>query len=507
MVSPIRCLIRSALSSFLALTLVIACAFRPSSAHAQRAQAKAPDSRSGHSIHASSGTVPVIFISDIHFDPFHDPGKAQQLLSAPVSEWKTIFDSSPSANQQQAFEQLQGQCHAKGEDTSPALLQSALAAMKARQPGAKFMMVSGDLVVHNFTCRYQTLFPGSSPSDYQAFVLKTMSYVAGELRSESPDTPVYAALGNNDSGCGDYQFDPGSDFFAKAGSILALGLPVTDQRAAVDEFAMEGNYSVMMASPMKNTRLVVLNDTLLSPKYKTCAGKRDSKGADEEVLWLRKQLEQARRLGQHVWVMGHIPPGVDPFSTAEKFTDICGGVDPAMFLSSDEIPDLMVEYADVVELGIFAHTHMDEVRLLGHSSGEASAAHQVAVKMIPSISPVHGNQPSFTVARINAASAGIQDYSVIAASNQSGINTQWKQEYNYAQAYHQAEFSAHALNELIGKFRLDSIAALPESQDYLRSYYVGNLAAQLSPFWPQYVCVLNNYTGKDYAACVCHTGQ
>ena len=88
------------------------------------------------------------------------------------------------------------------------------------------MMISGDLVVHDFPCRFQTLFPGASSGDYQAFVLKTISYVLGELRASFPGIPIYTALGNNDSGCEDYKFDPDSDFFAKAGSIFAWAFPL-----------------------------------------------------------------------------------------------------------------------------------------------------------------------------------------------------------------------------------------------------------------------------------------
>ncbi len=451
-------------------------------------------------------TVPALFISDIHLDPFHDPDKAKQLIAAPVSEWKAIFASAASPNGPQAFEALQEKCNAKGVDTPPALFESALAAMTAREPGAKFMVVSGDLVVHGFSCRYKALVPDGSPQDYQAFVLKTISYVAAELRGAFPGMPIYTALGNNDSGCGDYQLDQDSDFFAGAGEILASLLPVADRQMASQEFSAGGNYSVPMAAPMKNTRLVVINDTFLSPKYKTCGGKHDATGSDAELQWLKEQLADARRRGQRVWVVGHIPPGVDPYSTLSKFRDVCGGQDPEMFLTSDKLPDLLVEYSDVVKLAVFAHTHMDEVRLLQPEGAAGTVAHAVALKMIPSISPVHGNNPTFTVGRINPSTGTMQDYTVFAASNSTGDDTKWTTEYSFARAYHQAEFSPAALKSIVGRFRTDKLANLPESENYLRNYFSGNRGAALSPFWMQYTCALNNYTGKGYAACVCGAG-
>ena len=41
-----------------------------------------------------------------------------------------------------------------------------------------------------------------------------------KLRGALPGVPVYAALGNNDSDCGDYQLDPDSAFLAEAGKML-----------------------------------------------------------------------------------------------------------------------------------------------------------------------------------------------------------------------------------------------------------------------------------------------
>ena len=82
--------------------------------------------------------------------------------------------------------------------------------MRARQPDAKFMLVSGDLIAHDFTCRYKTLFPHATPAEYQSFVEKTIRYVVGQLRAAFPRIPIYVALGNNNSGCGDYRLDPGN---------------------------------------------------------------------------------------------------------------------------------------------------------------------------------------------------------------------------------------------------------------------------------------------------------
>jgi sphingomyelin phosphodiesterase acid-like 3 len=178
-----------------------------------------------------------------------------------------------------------------------------------------------------------------------------------------------------------------------------------------------------------------------------------------------------------------------------------------LFLTPDKMTDLLVENGDVVRLGIFAHTHMDEIRLLRPEGSEPQAAgeHRVAIKIVSSISPVDGNRPSFTVARVNPFTAVLQDYEVIAASNQTGIAATWTTEYDYAQAFHEGEFSPSTVEALIGEFKSDRGAKTEVSKAYIRNYFVGDRSFALSPFWPQYACALEHYTAKGYASCVCST--
>jgi len=450
-------------------------------------------------------------ISDVHFDPFHDPAKVKELIAAPTEKWSTILASPPSPDQQQAFDALQQQCHARGVDTPYALFQSSLQAMRSQSPQAKFMTVSGDLIAHAFSCRYKAIVPESAPGNYQAFVLKTIAFVVAELRASFPGMPVYVSLGNNDSACGDYQMDTASEFLSEAGKILAEGLPVSQRRVAVHQFEAEGNYAVDMAAPMRDTRLIVINDLLLSPKYKTCAGVPNATAGNAEIDWLKQQLAEARQSGQKVWVMGHIPPGVNPYSTISKMKNMCTDGKAEMFLASDKLSDALIEHAEAIRLAIFAHTHMDEMRLYqGDGSGEsaqAQPAHGVVIKMVSSISPVDGNNPSFTIARVNPASAVLQDYEVIAASNQTGLDTKWSKEYDYAETYHEPQFSADAVGKLMSEFKQDRDSKQSISNDYMRNYFVGDRSFELKPFWSQYVCAITNATGRSYADCVCAGGK
>src|ERR1700738_3421858 len=101
--------------------------------------------------------INALLVSDIHFDPFHDPAKAQRLMDAQEGEWNGILAGDASGDQAGGVAKLPKAGGAKGVYTPFALLQSSLAAMKTAGSDAKFALVSGDLVVHGFDCRFKTL--------------------------------------------------------------------------------------------------------------------------------------------------------------------------------------------------------------------------------------------------------------------------------------------------------------------------------------------------------------
>ena len=459
---------------------------------------------------AGKESIPVLFLSDIHFEPFWDPGKAPQLAAAPAREWKKILAAPPSADREQRFAALRQSCHTRGEDTSYVLFESSLQAAHTHATGARFVAVSGDLIAHAFPCKFDALFPHAAPGDYRAFVEKTIAFVLEELGSALPSVPVYAALGNNDSDCGDYQLDAHIDFLAESGKEFTRNFPAPEKQGALETFAAGGYYSVHLPAPVGNARLLVLNDLFMSSKYTTCAGKNDSSGADAQIVWLQQQLTDARLNKEKIWVMGHIPPGVDLHGTVTKMRDVCGGQKPEMFLSSEKMADEIADFSDVVALGIFAHTHMDETRILkaedqddGLKTGKSASAKSVAVKMVASISPIDGNAPSFTVARIDPASAALVDYRVFTATNQTGMDTEWKEEYDYAQTYGEADFSAASVEKMIAGFQGDASAQTEASRAYIRNFLAGKASPLLGLVWPQYVCSQENHSAQGYTLCVC----
>ncbi|MGB8030925.1 MAG: metallophosphoesterase [Terracidiphilus sp.] len=457
-----------------------------------------------------TATVEALFVSDIHFEPFWDPAKAARLKAAPVGEWRAILAAPESADRKARFNELLQTCKVHGSDTPETLYESSLRAIRENAGGAKFVALSGDLVAHDLSCKYETLFPKARPGEYRAFVAKTIEYVMRELRGALPGVPVYAALGNNDSDCGDYQLDPHSAFLAEIGKSLTADFPAKERAEALRTFGEGGFYSVRLPAPIAHARMLVLDDLFMSRRYATCGGKPNPAPAAAQIVWLEQQLDAARRSHEKVWVMTHIPPGVDPYGTAMKVLDLCSGSKPQMFLKSEALPDAMSNYGDVIELAIFAHTHMDEMRLLKPEVAGAPAE-GVAVKLVPSISPINGNSPSFTVVQIDAATGQLKDYRVIVASNQTGpdanpntsVGTQWREEYDFAQTYKEDAFTAASVTDLIEGFKGDPTAQAGASQSYIRNFDSGTGARDLSAFWQPYTCAFKNDGADAFRECVC----
>ena len=180
----------------------------------------------------ASQSIPALFISDIHYDPLRDPAQARQLNTAPESAWAAILAQPASPTRDQDYAAIQKACPIRGYDTDQALWQSTLAALRAQAANVRFITLSGDLLPHNLVCRYKFLFPRATHADYLNFTLNSIRYTIASLRAALPDTPLYIALGNNDTACNGNSIDPNSDFLALIAKVIAESLPSAD-RASV----------------------------------------------------------------------------------------------------------------------------------------------------------------------------------------------------------------------------------------------------------------------------------
>ena len=450
---------------------------------------------------SAQATRNVILLSDLHFDALRDPGKAGRLAAAPVAGWNGILNGPDSPGQAEGFAAMQQGCGARGVDSDARLLARSLHESALHAAGAGFVLVSGDLLVHTFKCRYKLAF--KDEEGFASFAEKTANYVMGEVERAFPGVPVYFSLGNNDSACGDYRLDGHDRFFKATSSLILKGMAkagASEKVQARRDYEAEGNYSAVLPG-MRKTRLLVVNDTYFSRLYKTCEGVTNAEGPAAVAAWLARELEAARIKGERVWVMGHIPPGVDVYNTVVHMRDVCGVQGPELLLGDDRLSELLARYADVVKLAIFGHTHMDELRVIPAATEDGLG---VPVKLVASVSPVDGNAPSFTVGVADSGTGSLRDYVVYVANDKTGEGS-WKRDYGFGETYGRSGFTYPAVSGLVERFRKDRTGGELLSKAYIKEFFKGG-GSPLLLVWPEAVCAMQEPTASGYKSCWCGTG-
>lgn len=276
-----------------------------------------------------------LFVSDIHLDP--------------------AGTASPPAR--------------SGSDTNVPLLQSAIAEMRRVDPHPPVVVIGGDMVAHHID---------------PAQVVPTIASLAGTFDRAFPHAQFVIALGNNDSPCGDYGISRDSPFLrAVAGAWGPLVNRGGAAPAFLRTFAHDGFYTTRL--PIPRTEAIVVNDTGWSPRAHACEGGSDA--ANATVADLGRAL--AARPGERHWVLMHIPPGIDAFSTVQIVhrLAVVPLLDPGYRTQFEGA--VGAPRADVA-LVVAAHIHRFAYRILG-----AHGPHPVPLLSIPAISPVYGNAPAF----------------------------------------------------------------------------------------------------------------
>lgn len=411
-----------------------------------------------------------LLISDIHLDPLADPSIVKQLIAAPVAQWRSIFQSSEKKV-----------LSAYGSDANYPLFSSTLIEAAGLEP-FDYVVFTGDALRHNFSQAF--VAAGGTSSQFPAFAAKTAVFVVGELQQRLR-VPVLAAIGNNDSGCGDYQVPPASPFLAALGDELTVLRNSAEARAT---FRLGGFFSVVHPT-VANQDIVVLNSVFWSSSYANCNAQADDPG-EAEIEWLGWKLYTARLLHRGVTLVMHIPPGIDAYSSSEG-----GKCTNAVPFWRDkyaaQFSDLMKSYSDVVQLAFAGHTHMDDFRV---SPGGTPS---LPLRITPAASPIFHNNPALSVLSYDLKTAAVSDITTFFIAL-SSAPPRWAKEYQFSTAYGVDAFSAASLSGVSSGIRNGGAALTFEN-----NYAVSAPSPINSTNAPFYSCAQTEFTESSYTACVC----
>jgi len=412
-------------------------------------------------------------VSDIHFNPFADPAIVAKLEAAGVSQWDAILASSTVT----AFSTY-------GSDVNDPLLRSAIGEMKKQLPSPAFVLISGDFLAHDFDKNYQQYATDKSQTAYTAFVTKTIAYVASKFHNAYPDVRVYPTLGNNDSDCGDYAVAPNGAFLADFRDVWS---PIVDSRSFERRFPTGGYYHADVAG-LKNVRVIALNTNFFSTNYKNPCGKPGPDPGLRELDWLDGELDLARAEGKRVWLLFHIPPGMDVYDSVEGGK--CPNLTPKTFWKNEyEQKYLKITAAHQKTIaGSFAgHTHQDEFRI---TSGDF-------IHINPSVSPVFGNNPAFEIVDVER-NGDIAGYTAWHLPN---VTLPWQREYSFDEAYGKSRYDVAALTAVAAAIGSDT--ATREKYFNYNSSGSAKSTAEALATWQAYWCGLKAMTGSVFTACDC----
>ncbi len=390
---------------------------------------------------AFGSTSDFVLISDIHFNPLADPSLVSQLSSSDAGQWESIFSGAAQPVVQKY-----------GQDTAWPLFASFLKQVQTLQPRPKLIVVTGDILPHHFQEKF------GSAEEYRAFEKKTFAFVGMELANASGGAPVVYTVGNNDQDCGDYKLQPDGPF-------LKDSEPTVQMLAQVDNAAMK-SWDSLGSFARKNPlaghqRIIVVNSNFWSSRYVNACGDKGSDPGTAELSWLGQQLADAQKHHDKVWLVYHIPPGMDGHSSA--MTGKVVSFWKAQY--SEGFGKLLDEYQSTVELNLAGHTHLDDFRLL------KTAQATFVVLINPGLSPNINQNPAFRLFSVDGHGRVTGETTYFAAD---AANPTW-----------QAEYSEHGLNlkdfearykkmadgDWQGYFSVSRPTSLSTAPGYLRSLY------------------------------------
>jgi hypothetical protein len=384
------------------------------------------------------------------------------------------------------------------------LLRSALRQMRDSLPDAKFVVIPGDFLAHDFRREFDAAASDHSNAAYRAFVRKTMQFLARQLEQTFPATPILSTLGNNDEECGDYQLQPGGPFLADTLPILRALLGSGANPEFERDWQSYGNY----AAAVGGVRVLAANTNYFSIRYRnTCGSPGDPDPGRATLAWLEAALAAARQAHEPVWLVYHIPPGFDGYATLQRGT--CPGSIIPMWAQvyAEPFYALLRRYADTVVAGFAGHTHVDDFRLIGDADG------RYAFTLItPAVSPIFGQNPAFrTVVYDNAG--GILDQTTYGLTNlpeasaSAAIAPKWQAEYTFTRQWNLPRIDVPSLERLHqftdkssdGRERWRTIFSV-SSPFYWSQFSGGEREAQAAR---AFRCASANILLLDYQQCYC----
>ena len=434
----------------------------------------------------------VVVFSDVHFDPFYDTTLYTQLAANDADQWETIFQSS-----------LTTAPSAWGYDTNYPLLALTLCGIQQNLGDSPLIIFTGDILGHNFPTTFFQLYYGNvdypTPDDaavtaMEAFADKTVAFFMGQVRLKIGNIPVMFAVGNADSYLGAL---PEPSYLTHNAELYYTQFlnSTVDHPTFISTFTSGGYYS---AEPAGTDLMVIgLNSVMFNYDFDDTL----KTYVDAQLAWFDSQLARAKADGKKVWLLMHIPPGADKYSTAQNNLDVSGHLTTATMMWNQDYQArflrILSHYPGVIALTLGAHTHMDEYRIMSPDN---------VLEITPGITPYFGNNPAFRVMTFSRYTLKATDYSTLNCDLSAGT-PQFNSYYTFSTAYLMQGLLSNSLLQLYPELPTDNA----KQQLYRGHYFSGHnytvpVGNEFYPItdktWPVYWCGIGHMDEQGLIDCV-----
>ena len=233
---------------------------------------------------------------------------------------------------------------------------------------------------------------------------------------------MFPTIGNNDGYCGDYAEAPHDAYLAHQAHVWA---PIIDPEHhfpdIVKTFAQGGYYR---AEAPGGLRIISFNSVYLAKAYTNRCGDPQERPAVNELAWLHEAMREKQ--APPTLILTHIPVGIDGFKT--------------FFHLGFPVPLLTPEYqtAFLGEVNPASHHvtaiitgHLHDV---GYRQTDEGAGDNKPVLITPSISPIFGNSPAFSIVSLGKTGS-IDDFEVHRFQTGSQNTPTWDNVVDFNQRY------------------------------------------------------------------------
>lgn len=436
----------------------------------------------------SNNSFPVVVFSDVHFDPFYDESLFPKLLAKDASGWESVFETSaitaPSL---------------WGSDTNYPLLALALSSIRQNLGASPLIIFTGDILGHNFPQTFFKLYGSQDPPSaadvtaMKAFTDKTVAFFMQQVRSSVGNIPVMFAVGNADSYTG---LGPDSSFLSNTAELYYTQFMngTVDHQTFLNTFTSGGYYSAEPAGT--NVMVIGLNTFEFAPFF----GNVNASAVAAELAWFDTTLASAQGRGKRVWLLMHVPPGADKYSTAQS-ADSNGHITTATMMWNQDYQtsflQILSKYPGLITQTLTAHTHMDEYRIVAPGN---------LADTTPSIAPYFGNNPAFKVFSFSYDTFKATDYTSL-NYDLATMPGQFNSYYTFSAAYLMQGFLNDSLLQLYPELATKNA----KQQLYRGHYFSGHnytipITNTFNPItdknWPVYWCGIGHMDEQGLIDCV-----